>query len=288
VDDLTYVWTWPAFIFAMLAGLTFGYLVIGSITSSPRWRTENKWLAYGWLVGILGVAFVMWMVGSQVLASLWTHDPLWLRVLSRLFPYIAGAIATGVGVALRLEELEVNTRERRRIKAIILATWQDAIGDGYVLGARGLGEPPVWDCRGLWEGGFRAAGALEAIGGESQNVRREYAKNEAAGRLRDPSVIPGSTWGAIFAEVTDKPEPGNALHMRHVAGVIEAPSAENPDGVMISALNPKAGVKQHGFTLHGEDGRRYKILAFIQPNYNLVGTTSVPITDPEPPVVVAP
>lgn len=171
-------------------------------------------------------------------------------------------------------------KQIRRAKAAILENLYDALGDGYRLGARGRGDPPYWDCRGLAEGVYINAGVGEAMGGMHSNVRAEvrWAKNN--GRFRPPTSAAAPVWWIIYNEPSAMPGPiGNPDCIRHVAVMVESPSDENPDGIAISAMNPKLGVIEHGMNLRG-----YAIYGFVQPAFRLVGTYDVPMDDPEPPV----
>lgn len=98
--DIAYVWTWQAFVFAFIAGMGFGYVVLSRVALHPRWRTKNRAGIIGWATAILSVGWILTMVLSQVAASIAVNDQLWVRIFSRLFPYIAGAIGTGIGTGI--------------------------------------------------------------------------------------------------------------------------------------------------------------------------------------------
>lgn len=173
----------------------------------------------------------------------------------------------------------MNRQQIRRAKSAIIALLYDALGDGYKLGRRGNGDPPLWDCRGLAEGVYIRAGVGEAMGGQHVNVRAEVRWAKAYGRLRGPEVKPAPCWWIIYNEPAKVGEPGNPDAIRHVAVVVEAPSEEHPEGLAISAFNPKRGVIEHGLEIKG-----YAIYGYVKPAFKLVGANDVPIVDPEPPI----
>jgi len=91
--DVTAVWTPHAFAFAVLVGLAFGYAM------APRLIAGRSRRNYGWWVAVFLAAWITAEAFSQVFAGITTGDQ-WVRILSRLGPYLAGAAATGVGVYL--------------------------------------------------------------------------------------------------------------------------------------------------------------------------------------------
>lgn len=171
-------------------------------------------------------------------------------------------------------------RHIRRKKREMLTWLDDKLGLGYKMGARGHGDPEMYDCRGLAEAMYTQNGVGEAMGGTHVNVRAEVKWAKDNQRFREPSVAPKSCWWIFYNEPTAMPGPNsNPDCIRHVAIAVEPPSDENPAGLAISALNPHLGIREHGFNLKG-----LAIYGFCKPDWDRVGASDVPITDPEPPI----
>lgn len=177
----------------------------------------------------------------------------------------------------------MNRRKEHRYRVRALNSMREKIGLGYKLGARGMGDPEVYDCRGAVEESWIEAGAGEAIGGRHADVRHEYSWGQRTGNLLPPDAPMKKADLLIYNEPAAMPGPvDNPLCIRHVAMFEYPPSAEYPDGQAISALNKTLGVARHKINgLRGQVGK-YVVLNILRANLDLV-----PVADEsggEPPV----
>lgn len=95
--DVATVWTPAAFITAILFGFGFGYMVVASISAQEKWHTGNRPAIYGWIVGVTCAWFLAGLTLAQVLAALVDGDYGWVRIVSRVGPYMACSIGVGLG-----------------------------------------------------------------------------------------------------------------------------------------------------------------------------------------------
>jgi len=98
LGNVAAAWSVWAFLAAALFGLAFGYLVFAPIFAQPLTGAR----AHGWLVGVLLAYWIVGLGATQVLVALILVDSDWQRIVSRVGVYLVGALATGVGVWLRL------------------------------------------------------------------------------------------------------------------------------------------------------------------------------------------
>lgn len=186
-------------------------------------------------------------------------------------------------------------REKRHYMNRVVAESRKFLGCDYVMGRRFRGDPPVGDCRGLAEQAYINAGIREAMGGTHMNVRAEVRWAEANDRARDPAKHRRGTrgWWAIYNEPAKVGlDPKNPMAIRHVAPIQRGFSKAYPEGWALSAMNPKLGVVEHTlFPLRvtKPNGKvvTYKHLALymlVEPYWDLIGASDVPIEDPEPPI----
>lgn len=97
LGDIASVWSVSTFTLAALAGFSFGYLVVASISAQSKWRTDNSAHVYGWIVGVLAAWYLTILTASQIIGALIDGDFLWQRIVSRLGPYLVAAMFTGIG-----------------------------------------------------------------------------------------------------------------------------------------------------------------------------------------------
>lgn len=173
-------------------------------------------------------------------------------------------------------------REIRQALREIIGRAKDYAGDQnavpfksatpYVLG--GIKPFVALDCRGLVR---KAYGQYKkAIGGALGNVRAFAKWATDNGRLLDHGQ---RGWPFVWSEITDKPEPGNPLHRRHIGIKLTGRTKKHPNGWAVSAYNPKRDTIYHDLYVPGMK------VEFIKPDWSLVpADDEPPITDPEPPI----
>lgn len=188
----------------------------------------------------------------------------------------------------------MNKRQWRRIKRNVVNNWRELLGCGYVLGRRFMGDPPVGDCRGLYDFGWEMAGALAAIGGKRHlNVRHLHRQGEQLGLLLPPDAPTQKGDAIIYYEPKGQPTPSNPKCIRHVAGVEFPDSPAHPGGVAIGATNPQLGVIRHNHALTewwlwpDDEHKKLKfglaILNIFRPSFALLDASDEPSGDSEPP-----
>lgn len=112
LELLTEVWNEYTILFAICAGISLGYLVVGHYASDPAYASgEATSVEYGVLVATLAVAIGLVFFGFQVIATFIEGDPLWTRVVSRFGIWVVYSVAIGLGTGIRL------TRHTRRKRA---------------------------------------------------------------------------------------------------------------------------------------------------------------------------
>lgn len=108
--DLSLVWDAQSFLAAAIAGFLFG-LFLAVISLLPVWDQPpppRLGLLCAW-VSLTGAVLIVALVFSQVFVNL--SDPLWPRILSRMFPYLTGAIMAGPGMFVGFVVLGRRRRE---------------------------------------------------------------------------------------------------------------------------------------------------------------------------------
>jgi hypothetical protein len=109
--DLSLVWDAKSFAGAALFGFIFG-LLVAYLSTRSFWRhqpVDDAGLT-AWWVGLTACGLIVTLVFSQVFSNL-LDDPLWPRILSRMFPYLLGCMCVGAGMYVGLRLIERHRRE---------------------------------------------------------------------------------------------------------------------------------------------------------------------------------
>lgn len=167
-------------------------------------------------------------------------------------------------------------RAIRGLKRAVIAMARTYSDSPYVKG--GLSYDGI-DCRGLVRKAFGIQDGLRLlIGGALGNVR-EFAKWAVDnGKLvQEPQRGDVFLWGA-----SDSPDHKPEYGAGHMGIVIQRPNALLPDGLAISAWNPKKGVIEHGLT---PPAGHLALYGYIRPDWaSFVAPPEIPAADPEEPV----
>lgn len=162
------------------------------------------------------------------------------------------------------------------------------LGWPYDMGGWGgpKNDPPYGlDCRAFVQRAYRLSGVLDRIGGPQGDVRHMIAAARAEGSFVGPDTRPGLLWPVFYYEETDKPEPGNPEHWRHVALVNHRINAKYPQGQAMSAYSPKAkdAFGHKGTIIHDLIIPGLKIGGFCNPKFASI-VEPTPAGNPEPPL----
>jgi hypothetical protein len=173
---------------------------------------------------------------------------------------------------------------RNRKRAVIAAA-RDMLDYPYKLGGWGgdKNDPPNGiDCRGLVQMSFKAIGARHLIGDYQMNVRRMHKWAVENGRL----CSEGHRGDVIIWNEPAKVgrESDNPLAMRHTGIQIQPVSRRFPQGLAISAVNPRHDVKEHDLLLHDLGLTHLDVLDYIHPDWESLLVEEPPMENPEPPI----
>ena len=133
--QLSEVWTPISIGFAIVAGVGFGYFLVGWVASTMTWASGLatpggvSWLAVS-LVSTVGLLFY----GGQVWTSYLVGDTAWTRVVSRFVLWLLYSLAIGVGTWIRIRHLTDLKTEAAR---------QRAVGEMHQILPKSNGDPPV-------------------------------------------------------------------------------------------------------------------------------------------------
>lgn len=168
------------------------------------------------------------------------------------------------------------SRVIRGLKRAVIAKARTYSESPYVKG--GTSYDGI-DCRGLVRKAFGIEDGLRLlVGGALGNVREFTKWAEENGRLvAEPQRGDVFLWGDA-----NSPDHRPVYGAGHMGIVIQPPSAKHPDGLAISAYNPKKGIIEHGLT---PPPGHLAVFGYIRPDWvSFVEPAEPPPADPEEPV----